>query len=169
MLCKQKKKEREGEKLRGTDTQGLISDLLFYLFLPRICQLGQDSSAGGMANWKSRCNADVSWIPQCLKRFLFLESAFSVDSLKVFRQPMCAIVCINICMHVHNLFFFLNTHWQPYPIICVQVRKRRVWCRWVWRWWWTARSMTWRRTTSSWTPSSRSLKSSRSVILHKVL
>ena len=43
-------KEREREKLRGTDTQGLISDLLFYYFLPKISQLGQDTLAGGVAD-----------------------------------------------------------------------------------------------------------------------
>ena len=36
-------------------------------------------------------------------RVLFLpESAFSADSLTVFVQPLCAITCINICVHVTN-------------------------------------------------------------------
>ena len=41
--------------------------------------------------------------------FLSPKSAFSADSLRVFTQPLCAIVCVNVCACVKN-----PKHWQPY-------------------------------------------------------
>ena len=38
---KKKKKEGEREKLRGTDTQGLISDLPFLFFCPKYANWGR--------------------------------------------------------------------------------------------------------------------------------
>ena len=43
------------------------------------------------------------------------ESTFSADYVMVFVQPLCAIACINICVHTEN-----PKPWQPYHCLDTQ-------------------------------------------------
>ena len=47
------------------------------------------------------------WIPRAARIFLS-QSATSADSLTVFAQPMCAVTCLNISVHVKH-----PKHLQP--------------------------------------------------------
>ena len=64
---------------------------------------GRDSSVGRPPDRKTERYSDDGSIPRSYKT-VFSQSQLSVQSVAVFEQPPCAIVCINIstCKHAEN-------------------------------------------------------------------
>ena len=66
------------------------------------------SSVGRASNWH---NADTGSIPWCGKEF-FSQRQLSVQTLFCsVRTPLCAVACINICVHVKDPVVHVRVWW----------------------------------------------------------
>ena len=72
----------------------------------RYSSIWQSNSSDELKS-QAQQSTDTGFVPQCSKVIFLPESAIGADSLTVFIQPLCAITCINIGVHVQN-----PKHWQ---------------------------------------------------------